>query len=161
MFNESFAEGNLKNSNFLQKCLYEALTVLVHLFPVRRRNFSVSQGLCVSLQVDGCSLQGYTNHQAVEVLRSTGQTVKLCLERYLRGPKFEQLQQAIANSELKPPTPSSPSATSLPRFPISTVSSSCLSLEIHPQLLKLICCDGVIRFAVSCHSGWAFLVCGC
>jgi hypothetical protein len=83
--------------------------------------FTVSLATCM-LQVDGCSLQGYTNHQAVEVLRSTGQTVKLCLERYLRGPKFEQLQQAIANSELKPPTPSSPSATSLPRFPVSTVS---------------------------------------
>lgn len=57
-----------------------------------------------------------------QVLKSTGQTVKLCLERYLRGPKFEQLQQAIAASELKPPTPSSPSAASLPRFPVSTVS---------------------------------------
>ncbi|GLH01324.1 Patj homolog [Gryllus bimaculatus] len=93
---------------------------------------SISEGsaadLCKKIQVndrivevDGRSLQGYTNHQAVEVLRGTGQTVKLCLERYLRGPKFEQLQQAIANSELKPPTPSSPtSATSLPRFPVST-----------------------------------------
>lgn len=92
---------------------------------------SISEGsaadLCKKIQVndrivevDGRSLQGYTNHQAVEVLRSTGQNVKLCLERYLRGPKFEQLQQAIANSELKPPTPSSPSATSLPRFPVST-----------------------------------------
>jgi hypothetical protein len=90
----------------------------------------VSRYICVSLQVDGRSLQGYTNHQAVEVLRSTGQIVKLCLERYLRGPKFEQLQQAIANSELKPPTPSSPSATSLPRFPVSTVSGTYLSLEI-------------------------------
>nr|CAD7392114.1 unnamed protein product [Timema cristinae] len=92
---------------------------------------SISEGsaadLCKKIQVndrivevDDQSLQGYTNHQAVDVLRSTGQVVTLCLERYLRGPKFEQLQQAIANSELKPPTPSSPSATSLPRFPIST-----------------------------------------
>nr|CAD7456171.1 unnamed protein product [Timema tahoe] len=76
--------------------------------------------VCEKGNVDDQSLQGYTNHQAVDVLRSTGQVVTLCLERYLRGPKFEQLQQAIANSELKPPTPSSPSATSLPRFPIST-----------------------------------------
>lgn len=58
-----------------------------------------------------------------QVLRSTGQTVKLCLERYLRGPKFEQLQQAIAASELKLPTPTSPSASSLPRLPIETVST--------------------------------------
>nr|CAD7430671.1 unnamed protein product [Timema monikensis] len=77
-------------------------------------------GITIAGYVDDQSLQGYTNHQAVDVLRSTGQVVTLCLERYLRGPKFEQLQQAIANSELKPPTPSSPSATSLPRFPIST-----------------------------------------
>lgn len=72
--------------------------------------------------MDGQSLQGYTNHDAVEVLRSTGGTVRLSLERYLRGPKFEQLQQAIANSELKLPTPLSPSAISLPRYPISAVS---------------------------------------
>uniref|UniRef100_A0A0A9YHT4 Multiple PDZ domain protein n=1 Tax=Lygus hesperus TaxID=30085 RepID=A0A0A9YHT4_LYGHE len=76
------------------------------------------------VEVDGQSLQGYTNHDAVEVLRSTGGLVRLSLERYLRGPKFEQLQQAIANSERKPPTPSSPSAVSLPRFPISADGES-------------------------------------
>lgn len=54
------------------------------------------------VEVDGRSLQGYTNHQAVEVLRSSGNLVTLCLERYLRGPKYEQLQQAIAANELKP-----------------------------------------------------------
>lgn len=60
------------------------------------------------VEVDGQSLQGYSNLQAVEVLRNSGNVVKLCLERYLHGPKFEQLQQAIAASELKPSTPSSP-----------------------------------------------------
>lgn len=75
------------------------------------------------MQVDGQSLQGFNNHQAVEVLRATGQCVRLRLERYLRGPKFEQLQQAIANSELKPPTPNSPSISSLAHVPISTVST--------------------------------------
>jgi len=78
------------------------------------------------VEVDGTSLQGFTNHEAVEVLRSTGQMVTLRLERYLRGPKFEQLQVAIAASEMKPNTNSaaaSPSIMSLPRFPI-TVSSS-------------------------------------
>lgn len=73
------------------------------------------------VEVDGHSLQGYTNHEAVEVLRRTGQTVTLCLERYLRGPKFEQLQQAIAASELRLPQQSSPSITSLPSFPMSAV----------------------------------------
>lgn len=76
------------------------------------------------VEVDGHSLQGYSNHEAVEVLRSTGQTVALCLERYLRGPKFEQLQQAIAASESKVPQPSSPSLISLPSFPISAVCNA-------------------------------------
>lgn len=74
------------------------------------------------VEVDGHSLQGYSNHEAVEVLRSTGQIVILCLERYLRGPKYEQLQQAIAASELRVTQPSSPSITSLPSFPMSAVS---------------------------------------
>lgn len=60
------------------------------------------------VEVDGQSLQGYSNLQAVEVLRNSGNAVKLCLERYLHGPKFEQLQQAIAASELKPSTQTSP-----------------------------------------------------
>lgn len=71
------------------------------------------------VEVNGHSLQGYSNHEAVEVLRSTGYTVVLCLERYLRGPKYEQLQQAIAASELRLPQPSSPSITSLATFPIT------------------------------------------
>lgn len=93
------------------------------------------------VEVDGQSLQGYTNHDAVEVLRSTGMTVRLSLERYLRGPKFEQLQQAIANSELKPPTPSSPSAVSLPRFPIS-VDGESTEIEVEGESITTI--DSVI-----------------
>lgn len=83
------------------------------------------------VEVDGQSLQGFNNHQAVEVLRATSQTVRLRLERYLRGPKFEQLQQAIANSELKPPTPSSPSITSLAHIPISTDGET--ETEVEPE----------------------------
>lgn len=40
-----------------------------------------------SYQVDGTNLQGFTNQQAVEVLRHTGQTVHLTLMR--RGAKQE------------------------------------------------------------------------
>ncbi|XP_011504694.1 PREDICTED: uncharacterized protein LOC105367624 [Ceratosolen solmsi marchali] len=83
------------------------------------------------VEVNGHSLQGYSNHEAVEVLRSTGQTVILCLERYLRGPKYEQLQQAIAASELRLPQPSSPSITSLPTFPISADGDT--TIEIEPE----------------------------
>lgn len=42
---------------------------------------------CLILQVDGTNLQGFTNQQAVEVLRHTGQTVRLTLIR--RGLKQE------------------------------------------------------------------------
>ncbi|KAL3289438.1 hypothetical protein HHI36_022863 [Cryptolaemus montrouzieri] len=67
------------------------------------------------VEVDGQSLQGYSNIQAVEVLRNCGSVVRLCLERYLHGPKYEQLQQAIAASEIKPSM--NPSPPEVPRFP--------------------------------------------
>lgn len=57
------------------------------------------------IEVDNQSLQGFSNHQAVEVLKKSGTVVSLRLERYLRGPKYEQLQQAIAANEMKPTTP--------------------------------------------------------
>lgn len=56
------------------------------------------------IEVDGRPLHGYTNHDAVEVLRSTGKSVKLRLARYLRGAKYQQLQLAIASGELSYPT---------------------------------------------------------
>ena len=59
------------------------------------------------VEVDGLSLQGYTNQQAVEMLRSTGRVVKLKLVRYVHGLKFEQLQQAIASSNTTTPVSAS------------------------------------------------------
>lgn len=44
------------------------------------------------VEVDGVSLEGYSNHQAVEVMRQTGATVRLRFARHLSGPIFEQLQ---------------------------------------------------------------------
>lgn len=71
------------------------------------------------VEVDGESLQDYNNYQAVEKLRQTGDVVKLTLERYLRGPKYEQLQEALACQE-KDVSPASPSATTLSWIPIDT-----------------------------------------
>lgn len=67
------------------------------------------------IEVDGQSLQGFSNHQAVDVLKQSGAVVQLCVERYLRGPKYEQLQQAILANEMKPSTPNTP-----PRIPKTT-----------------------------------------
>ena len=47
------------------------------------------------VQVDGQPLQGFSNHDAVEVLRNTGQVVNLKLARYQHGAKFDMLQQYL------------------------------------------------------------------
>ncbi|KAH8408113.1 hypothetical protein KR222_008856 [Zaprionus bogoriensis] len=81
------------------------------------------------IEVDGQSLQGYSNHQAVELLKKSGQVVNLRLERYLRGPKYEQLQQAIAanaNEKLPSSSPGTPSRAALPA-PIATPAASTTS----------------------------------
>lgn len=61
--------------------------------------------------VDGRTLAGVTNHQAVEILRNTDIAVRLTLERFLHGRKFEHLQVALTETkETKqsslPPSPS-------------------------------------------------------
>ncbi|XP_008545355.1 patj homolog isoform X1 [Microplitis demolitor] len=90
------------------------------------------------VKVNNYSLQGYSNHEAVEVLRNTGNTVHLCIERYLRGPKYEQLQQAIAASEIKLPQIYSPSITSLPSFSFSTDGDTLTEVETEVNILNKI-----------------------
>lgn len=70
------------------------------------------------IEVDGQSLQGFSNHQAVELLKKSGKIVNLKLERYLRGPKYEQLQQAIAANDKVPSSiPSTPSRSLALHYP--------------------------------------------
>ena len=78
------------------------------------------------VEVDGRSLQGYTNQQAVEMLRATGTNVRLKLVRYVHGLKFEQLQQAIASSNTPTPTRQSPPEQSFeePSLPSPVVEKS-------------------------------------
>ncbi|CAG2102660.1 unnamed protein product, partial [Medioppia subpectinata] len=83
----------------------------------------LSNQICINdqiIEVDGRSLYGYTNHQAVEVLRNTGKIVKLRLARYLRGSKYEQLQQAIASPDLPAPYYTPPGATVIQIYDQST-----------------------------------------
>ncbi|VEN56913.1 unnamed protein product, partial [Callosobruchus maculatus] len=81
------------------------------------------------IEVNGVSVLGMTNHAAVKLLRQSGPSVKLTLERYLRGPKYERLQQAIRANELRPPSPPSPTLTSLPKVPLSQAQMGFLSIE--------------------------------
>lgn len=84
------------------------------------------------IEVDGVSLANKSNPQAVEILRNTGISVHLVLERYLRGPKYEHLQLAIFNEEC--PTSPSPSATTLSWFPVpSQAENSTVEIEPEPE----------------------------
>ncbi|VVD04354.1 unnamed protein product [Leptidea sinapis] len=84
------------------------------------------------IEVDGVSIVDKSNPQAVEILRNTGISVHLVLERYLRGPKFEHLQLAIFNEE-KPASPT-PSATTLTWFQVpSQIDNSVTEIEAEPE----------------------------
>ena len=70
------------------------------------------------LQVDDIQLAGYTNQEAVEILKKTGKLVKLSIVRYLRGLKFEELQEGITQANVA--TPTSP----YPQTPVTPQSSN-------------------------------------
>lgn len=71
------------------------------------------------IEVDGQTLQELSNYQAVEKLKQSGSLVNLTFERYLRGPKYEHLQEAIASQETRDLSPQ-PSVTTLSWIPIDT-----------------------------------------
>lgn len=98
------------------------------------------------IEVNGTSVIGYTNHQAVEFLKNAGPIVKIKFERYLRGPKYEQLQQAIKANELRPPSPPSPTASSLPKIPLSLVHMSYLGIEPEGESRTSIDFDSTVLF---------------
>ena len=80
------------------------------------------------LQVDGNNIQGYTNQQAVEVLRHTSQTVHLKLIR--RGFRPEDIPPAVVPSVLVvSPTPGGRDTT-LERTDVvdATTQGTCSSL---------------------------------
>ncbi|XP_066142472.1 patj homolog isoform X2 [Euwallacea fornicatus] len=87
------------------------------------------------IEVDGISLVDLTNHEAVKVLKETGNVVQLTFERYLRGPKFEQLQEALASHERRERSPPSPSVKTLTWIPvdnteeISAIEPECDSVD--------------------------------
>ncbi|XP_074035786.1 patj homolog isoform X2 [Leptinotarsa decemlineata] len=71
------------------------------------------------VEVDGQSLENCSNYEAVKKLKDSGNEVTITFERYLSGPKFEQLQEALADRERNlVSTPVSPSVTTLSWIPI-------------------------------------------
>ena len=70
--------------------------------------YPINDGVVVVVQVDGIVLSGFTNQQAVEILKQTGQVVKLRITRYLRGLKFQELQEGIAQANAETPNTNSP-----------------------------------------------------
>lgn len=98
------------------------------------------------VEVDGESLQNLSNYQAVEKLKQAGDVVQLMLERYLRGPKYEQLQEALACQETKDISPPSPSCTTLSWIPIDTEVRMLGFLENLFEVMKLklfLLCAGI------------------
>lgn len=95
--------------------------------------------------VDGNSLSGSTNHQAVEMLRNTDIAVRLTLERFLRGRKFEHLQVALTETKESKPLslPPSPSITTL-----TWVSEHCNQIEL---ILNKIGNIHFVLFITRCH----------
>uniref|UniRef100_A0A3B4WY38 Multiple PDZ domain crumbs cell polarity complex component n=1 Tax=Seriola lalandi dorsalis TaxID=1841481 RepID=A0A3B4WY38_SERLL len=66
------------------------------------------------IAVDGVNIQGYTNQQAVEVLRHTGQTVHLKLIR--RGFRPDEIPPAVSPSvTILPPSTTIPTTTTVMR----------------------------------------------
>lgn len=65
------------------------------------------------IAVNGTSLSGISNYKAVEMLRNTDIAVRLTLERYLRGRKYEHLQVALVEGKARGSLPTSPSITTL------------------------------------------------
>ena len=50
------------------------------------------------------ALSGFSNQEAVEILKTTGSVVRLTVVRYLRGLKFEELRAGICQANMATPT---------------------------------------------------------
>lgn len=94
------------------------------------------------IAVDGKSLAGVSNYQAVEILRNTDIAVNLTLERFLRGRKYEHLQVALVNGiedrSSQKSLPASPSVTTLSlchaRSDADSIVTECGECENEPEM---------------------------
>lgn len=94
------------------------------------------------IAVDGRSLAGTSNYQAVEILRNTDIAVNLTLERFLRGRKYEHLQVALVDVKddrhSQKSLPASPSVTTLSlchaKSDADSIVTECGECDMHPEL---------------------------
>ncbi|KAF0029404.1 hypothetical protein F2P81_018509 [Scophthalmus maximus] len=114
--------NRFNQSYFNFNCVQQALLPTLILWPANDR----------PLQVDSVNIQGYTNQQAVEVLRHTGQTVHLKLIR--RGFRPEETPPAVTPSVII-----LPSSTTIPT---TTIALKELELvRIKPEEAALVTTD--------------------
>lgn len=94
------------------------------------------------IAVDGRSLAGVSNYQAVEILKNTNIAVNLTLERFLRGRKYEHLQVALVDGKedqnSQKSLPASPSVTTLSlcqaKSDADSIATECGECEMQPEL---------------------------
>ena len=70
-------------------------------------------------EVNGTSLSGRSNQEAVEILKQTGSSVNLTIVRYLRGLKFEELQDGIKAANATTPNQLASPVLSTPLPPVN------------------------------------------
>lgn len=96
------------------------------------------------IEVDGRSLYGYNNLQAVDLLRSTGKVVKLKLARYLKGPKYNQINQGVSSLETHLPV-AKPRVNSSGSTVIQINTSPTNTFDISPHLPESKSTDNLIH----------------
>merc|ERR1719188_2488650 len=75
-------------------------------------------------EVDGAPLLGVSNAEAVEMLKRTGNPVRLAIVRYLRGIKFEELCAGIKKANVATPTAPFPPAPATAGMAMTTPPNS-------------------------------------
>lgn len=55
--------------------------------------------LCLSEQLNGVNLQGFTSQEVLDVMRQTGQTVNLTLVRKIASPKKSSVEISLDKGE--------------------------------------------------------------
>lgn len=75
------------------------------------------------IEVDDHSLEDCSNYEAVKRLKESGEVVTITFERYLSGPKYEQLQEAFSE-KIKVKDTSPTSVTTLSWIPIENTAVS-------------------------------------